>query len=135
MKLRYFSIIMLVILFSVFENNFAQMKKVGQSGMTYLAISLGARESGMGSASVASVKGVQSIFYNPGALTTVENFGVVINHVGWLADTQLYGVGDHQFTQHGIINVFYRLARQHRVSTVGVYFFGPFFTDQLNRPV
>ncbi|MEN8192800.1 MAG: PorV/PorQ family protein [Bacteroidota bacterium] len=93
MKIKYFSLIIFVSLFSLINNNYAQMKKSGQSGMTYLAISLGARESGMGNASVATVSGVQSIFYNPASLTSVKNIGAVINHVSWLADTQLYGLG------------------------------------------
>ncbi len=71
----------------------AQMKKVGQTGMTYLAVSLGARESAMADASVAAVEGVQGIFYNPGALTELHGFGLAFNQVKWIADTDLYGVG------------------------------------------
>jgi hypothetical protein len=71
----------------------AQMKKVAQSGMTYLAISLGARESAMGNASVASVRGVQGLFYNPAVLAAIEGFAVTANQVNWLADTKLYGLG------------------------------------------
>lgn len=72
---------------------FAFKKKVAQSGMTYLAISLGARESAMGNASVASVTGIQGLFYNPAVLTTVKNFGVTMNQVNWIAETKLYGIG------------------------------------------
>ncbi|VAX15841.1 hypothetical protein MNBD_IGNAVI01-787 [hydrothermal vent metagenome] len=104
MKIKYFSLIIIVLLFSFFESNFAQMKKVGQSGMTYLAISLGARESAMGNASVATVNGTQSVFYNPASLTSLNNFGFVINHVSWIADTQLYGLGAaYSFGQYGTV--------------------------------
>ena len=72
---------------------FAQKKKVAQSGMTYLAISLGARESAMGNASVASVKGPQAIFYNPAILAEFEGFGLAVNTVSWLADMKVYGIG------------------------------------------
>jgi len=106
MKIRYFSLIIIVVLFSLMENNFAQMKKSGQSGMTYLAISLGARESAMGNASVASVNGTQSVFYNPASLTSLENFGAVINHVSWLADTQLYGLAAaYSFGNYGTLGL------------------------------
>ena len=81
-----------LIIFFVHTDGFAQLKKVGQSGMTYLAISLGARESAMGNASVASVKGTQAIFYNPAILAESEGFGLAVNSVTWLADTKLYGI-------------------------------------------
>ncbi|MCK5457319.1 MAG: PorV/PorQ family protein [Melioribacteraceae bacterium] len=106
MKIRYLFILVTSVLFSVQSINQAQMKKVAQSGMTYLAISLGARESAMGNASVASVHGTQSVFYNPATLTSLENFGVVINHVSWLADTQLYGLGAaYSFGQYGTLGL------------------------------
>ena len=71
----------------------AQMKKAGQSGMTYLAISLSARESAMGNASVAAVRGVQALFYNPALLTKFEGIGAAVNQVNWLADTKIYSAG------------------------------------------
>jgi hypothetical protein len=106
MKIKYLFLLVTTILFSVQSSNNAQMKKVGQSGMTYLAISLGARESGMGNASVASVTGTQGMFYNPGTLTELNDFGVVLNHVSWLADTQLYGFGvAKSFGQYGTLGL------------------------------
>lgn len=84
----------------------AQKKKVAQSGMTYLAISLGARESAMGNASVASVQGVQSIFYNPAILAESEGFGLAINSVTWLADIKVYGIGTmYGFGQYGSVGL------------------------------
>jgi hypothetical protein len=82
------------------------IKKVAQSGMTYLAISLGARESAMGNASVASVKGIQGLFYNPAILTNIQNLGITVNQVNWLADTKLYGVGAAKsLAQYGTVGV------------------------------
>jgi len=71
----------------------AEMKKVGQSGMTYLAVSLGARESAMADASVASVEGVKGLLHNPGALTELKGLGMTFNQVKWIADTDIYGIG------------------------------------------
>ncbi len=92
MKLK-FTIVAIIFTLFLQSNIFAQQKKAGQSGMTYLAISLGARESAMGNASVASVSGTQGIFYNPGSLTELQGFGLVMNHVSWIADTRVYGFG------------------------------------------
>jgi hypothetical protein len=106
MKIKYFSVIIIVLIFALFGSSSAQLKKVAQSGMSYLSISLAARESAMGNASVASVSGTQSLFYNPASLTSLENFGFVINHVSWLADTQLYGLGAaYSFGQYGTVGL------------------------------
>ena len=106
MKIKYFFLLAIALLFSVQSTNYAQMKKVAQSGMTYLAISLGARESAMGNASVASVSGTQGMFYNPATLTSLDNIGVVINHVSWIADTQLYGFGAaYSFGSYGTLGL------------------------------
>lgn len=106
MKIKYFSVIIIVLIFALFGSSSAQLKKVAQSGMSYLSISLAARESAMGNASVASVEGTQSLFYNPASLTSLENFGFVINHVSWLADTQLYGLGAaYSFGQYGTVGL------------------------------
>ena len=86
-------LISVFVLLSLQSTVFAQMKKMGQSGMTYLAISLGARESAMGNASVASVEGIQGLFYNPAVLARFEGFGITMNQVDWLADTKVYGLG------------------------------------------
>ncbi len=73
------------------QDALAWKKKVAQSGMTYLAVSLGARESAMGDASVATTEGIHSIFFNPAALADISSFGVAVNQVNWLVDTRLYG--------------------------------------------
>jgi hypothetical protein len=105
MKNKHFILIALIIV-SLSADGFAQLKKVAQSGMTYLAISLGARESAMGNASVASVKGVQSIFYNPAILAESEGFGLAANSVTWLADTKLYGIAAmYGFGQWGTFGI------------------------------
>ena len=106
MKIKSVFLIIVAVLLSFQSNNYAQMKKVAQSGMTYLSISLGARESAMGNASVASTSSMQGLFYNPGALTGLQDYGIVINHVSWLADTQLYGFGAaYSLGQYGTVGL------------------------------
>lgn len=100
-----FGLILLIIMAFTSVSN-AQMKKVGQAGMTYLSISLGARESAMGDASVASVRGIQGMFYNQATLTQIEQFAVIVNSVNWLADTKIYGVAAaYSFGQYGTIGL------------------------------
>jgi len=68
----------------------AWKKKVAQSGMTYLAVTLGARESAMGDASVASTQGIQGVFFNPAVLADIQSFSAALNQVNWLVDTKIY---------------------------------------------
>lgn len=66
-------------------------KKVSQSGMTYLAISMGARETAMGDAATAITKGINGMWHNPSVLADIGRFAVSLNQVNWLVDTKLYG--------------------------------------------
>lgn len=73
--------------------NYAKQKnKVAQSGMTYLAISMSARETAMGDASTASVNGIQGIWHNPSVLADIKQCAIALNQVDWLIDTKLYGL-------------------------------------------
>lgn len=85
-------LLVLLFLFGLGVSAQAQ-KKVAQAGMTYLAISPSARQSAMGDAAVASVQGIDGLFYNQAALADIPQFAVVANQVNWLVETKLYGVG------------------------------------------
>jgi len=65
------------------QDNF---KKVGQSGMQYLKIGVGAEMTGRGEAGIASVKGVTSIFWNQAGLSYLEGKEVIFSHNAWIAD-------------------------------------------------
>jgi hypothetical protein len=69
----------------------AEKKRLGQSGVTYLAISVCARESGMGDAGTATVQGINGMWHNPSVLADVEGLKISLNHVHWLVDTRLSG--------------------------------------------
>ena len=88
-KLLFFllSILILSTSFSVL----AGKKKVGQSGMGYLAISMGARESAMGDAATAITKGIQGMWHNPSVIADIDRFAISIQQVNWMVDTKLYG--------------------------------------------
>ncbi len=91
-RVAIFILISMLTLGAFHTNLFALKKKVAQSGMTYLAISLGARESAMGDASVASVRGIQGTFYNTAVLADISKFSFCIDQVSWLVDTKVYGL-------------------------------------------
>jgi hypothetical protein len=69
----------------------AMKNKVAQSGMTYLAISMGSRETAMGDAGTAITKGINGLWHNPAVLADIDRFAVALNQVDWLIDTKLYG--------------------------------------------
>jgi hypothetical protein len=66
--------------------------KVAQSGMTYLAISMGARETAMGDAGTAVTRGINGMWHNPAVLADIERLSLGLNQVNWLIDTKLYGL-------------------------------------------
>ncbi len=87
----YISVAVLLMTLIVSSHLWAVKKKVGQSGMTYLAISMGARESAMGDAATATVAGINGMWHNPAVTADIEHVGVALNQVNWMADTRLYG--------------------------------------------
>lgn len=92
MKIRIVVLFVTVmILFAFTPFALAKKNKVAQSGMTYLAISMGARETAMGDASTAITEGIQGMWHNPAVLANVARFAASLNQVNWLVDTKLYG--------------------------------------------
>jgi len=84
----------------------AVKNKVAQSGMTYLAISMGARETALGDAGTATVRGIGGMWHNPAVLADIESYAVSINQVSWLIDTRLYGAAvAHSFGNWGTVGL------------------------------
>ena len=81
-----------ILLMLLISSVWARKNKVAQSGMAYLGISMGARETAMGDAATASVKGIQGSWHNPAVLADIESFECALNQVDWLVDTKLYGI-------------------------------------------
>lgn len=59
--------------------------------MTYLGISMSARETAMGDAATATVKGIEGMWHNPAVLADIEKFAFVLNQVDWMVESKLYG--------------------------------------------
>ena len=61
--------------------------KVGTTAGQFLKIGVGARALGMGSAQVADLGDISSLYWNPAGLSRLEvNSELVFNHADWLAD-------------------------------------------------
>lgn len=69
----------------------AVKNKTAQSGMTYLGISMGARETAMGDAGTAITRGINGMWHNPAVLADIDGAAFVLNQVNWLIDTKVYG--------------------------------------------
>ncbi len=87
MKIKCFAVLLILSL----SVGSSAKNKVAQSGMTYLGISMGARETAMGDASTASTHGIQGLWHNPAVLTEIQKFEFVFNQVDWFIDSKLYG--------------------------------------------
>jgi len=83
--------VLIILLFSFISQIKAQsgLKKVAQSGMEYLKIGVGAEMVGRGEAGISSVKGLQSIFWNPAGLSDLEDKEVFFSHNSWIADISM----------------------------------------------
>ncbi|MBN1350743.1 PorV/PorQ family protein [candidate division KSB1 bacterium] len=64
----------------------AKMKKLGQAGMSFLAIGGSARAAGMADVFTFVKNDLSSVFYNPAGLATVEKRSFYFNYTSWIAD-------------------------------------------------
>ncbi len=76
----------LLIIFMVTGSGFA-FEKVGATSFQFLKVMTDARSTGMAEAQSAAVNSAEAVFWNPAALTQIENFDVAISYLDWLLDT------------------------------------------------
>ncbi|HZW38779.1 MAG TPA: PorV/PorQ family protein [Ignavibacteriaceae bacterium] len=73
------------------KENFAQLdygfkfSKAGTSGLQFLKIGIGARETAMGEAVTSLVNDVNAVFWNPSGIAYVENYELTFSHKNWFA--------------------------------------------------
>jgi len=84
MKIKYF-ITIIILSFLLFGNSFA-FQKVGTTSFQFLKIMTDARSTGMGEAFTAVANSSNAVFWNPAALTKVENMDVSASYLDWLLD-------------------------------------------------
>lgn len=60
--------------------------KGGRTSLQFLKIGMGARQSALGEASIALVRDVNAVFWNPANISGIESTEVSFSYVRWLAD-------------------------------------------------
>lgn len=85
---HYFACILLFIFLLSLPTQ-AEMKKLGQAGMTFLNIGGSARAAGMAEVFGFAQGDLASIFYNPAGLATVEKRSFFFNMTNWLVDMKV----------------------------------------------
>lgn len=81
-KITYIYIIVLLVFLQ--GNVFAQ--KVGTTSFQFLKIMTDARSTGMGEAFSSAVNNSAAVFWNPGALTKIQNLDFSVSYLDWLLD-------------------------------------------------
>lgn len=81
-------ILVITILFTTLNVN-AQFNKAGRTALQFLKIGIGARQTALGEASIASVTDVNSVFWNPAATTGIEGSQASFTYTKWIADLNL----------------------------------------------
>jgi hypothetical protein len=70
--------------------SFAQFNKVGRTAMQFLKIGIGARQVAAGEANIASIRDVNSIFWNPALITGIENGEASFTYTQWVVDLNVF---------------------------------------------
>ena len=65
---------------------YSQFNKAGRTALQFLKIGMGARQVGLGEATIASVQDLNSIFWNPAGITGINNAEAGFNHTQWIGD-------------------------------------------------
>lgn len=94
------NIIIIISLFLLSNNLFAQNPNLGTSGAQFLQIPVSAKAEAMGNAIVGLADDASTVFYNPAGLTKVKNFEVFFSYANWFdlfdlsAASVAYNLGD-----------------------------------------
>lgn len=60
--------------------------KGGRTAMQFLKIGIGARQVALGEACIASVQDINAVFWNPAAITAIQNTEASFSYASWFAD-------------------------------------------------
>jgi hypothetical protein len=89
MKTKYI-FISLVFVLLVFANFvIAGEDRIGTAGAQELRIPVGTRGTAMGGSIIASVSGIESIYWNPAGLSQIKTTETIISHLNWFADIKV----------------------------------------------
>ena len=75
--------------------------RLGQVGLQFLSIGQSARAAGMGYAFTAVADDINTVFWNPGGLTRIENFEYTFTYTRWFVNSNLYSAAVARRTDFG----------------------------------
>lgn len=84
--MKNFIIVLLVLLIGFSQFSYGQFNKAGRTAMQFLKIGNGSRQVALGEASIAGVRDINSIFWNPAAITGIDGAQAAFNYNMWIAD-------------------------------------------------
>lgn len=89
-----FIIIIIILLLIPVKDNLAQLdygfdfSKAGTSGLQFLKIGVGAKETAMGGAVASLVNDANSVFWNPSGIAYLDNYQLSVSHNTWLVNSK-----------------------------------------------
>lgn len=100
--------ILLVLVFGFSQITLGQFNKAGRTTMQFLKIGNGSRQVALGEASIAGVQDINSIFWNPAAISGIEGAQAAFNYNHWIADLKvLSGAVGYKLETVGTLAVSY----------------------------
>jgi len=88
---KYIVIIILLFIFSA--KLYPQASRVAQSGMTFLAIDIGARPAAMGGSFICMDNNANALFWNPAGIAAIRDFDIDVSTTSWLANMKEHALG------------------------------------------
>lgn len=92
---------LLIILFAGAINVNAQFNKAGRTALQFLKIGIGARQVGLGEACIANINDINATFWNPAAITGINDIEAGFTYTNWIADLNVMsgaiGINLHEY--------------------------------------
>jgi len=86
-------IIVVLLSFMMFTPGIASLNKVGQTGLQFLKVDVGARAAGMGGAYLMIGQDATAMFYNAAGIAMVPQFDAFVSQTQWIADITYNSAG------------------------------------------
>ena len=93
MKKIYILLIVVFLSFVIFSPSLASLNKVGQTGLQFLKVDVGARAAGMGGAYLMIGQDATAMFFNPAGIAMVSQFDAFVTQTKWIADISYNAAG------------------------------------------
>lgn len=90
MKITKFSFFILLFLFTTSVVDAQGFNKAGRTAFQFIKIGIGARQAALGEASIARVRDVNAVFWNPANITGIELGEASFSYTRWFADLDYF---------------------------------------------